>query len=48
MENETELQRRKRLADLVQERLYSLGEQVEKHKFDIKERSKNNESIKKK
>ncbi|KAL7071826.1 hypothetical protein ACQ4LE_008884 [Meloidogyne hapla] len=36
MENGTELQRRKRLADLVQERLYSLGEQVEKHKFVIK------------
>ena len=48
MEDETELQRRKRLADLVQEKLYALGEQVEKQKFVIGERKKNSESLKRK
>jgi monolysocardiolipin acyltransferase len=43
IENETELQRRKRLADLVQEKLYSLGERVENKKFIIGERRKKNE-----
>nr|CAD2159004.1 unnamed protein product [Meloidogyne enterolobii] len=48
MEDETELQRRKRLADLVQEKLYALGEQVEKQKFVIGERKKNSEFLKRK
>uniref|UniRef100_A0A914KPT6 Tafazzin family protein n=2 Tax=Meloidogyne incognita group TaxID=654580 RepID=A0A914KPT6_MELIC len=48
MEDETELQRRKRLADLVQEKLYALGEQVEKQKFVIGERKKNSGSLKRK
>lgn len=46
-EKETELQRRKRLADLVQEQLYKLGERVEKQKLVIGERIRNNLSKKK-